>query len=720
MKGLDALALPESEWQPTRLRERMFVKKNGAFCCSTCATHPVATMRERAEGKWKTFVDSVGGVPRADRRCLLLGAKILAVALAGDPDAQAGVAHLCSRPVWDLAPSNAEDAEEYAANVRSAVEASWPKLKAALTAAFGADVTKNGQNNGGVPCTLETYASLCGATQMNALAVKVPHPLMKYVVSTVAAEGALTEHVQWLAREKADRVAKKASEEEKVLDGAMDIDDIDLDSDSDDDETREAAKDERYSFRWGYGDDEGFDFDTTVFPAFKGAAIFPLASSLNHSCDPNCEVAYVDDSRVHILAKRTIGRDEECTIAYVDPDLDGEERREELRETYGFDCECDVCIAGGFVPHLKRRKVLPPKPSGGGLIWGKLDAELKAQLAAEKKAAEKAAKKGARDPKPAPAKKTAAVTKKTPAKKATPAKKTDAVTKKTPAKKATPKATAKGGKANPVAVSEDDKYDDLPADFEDEEIPEEEAFAPSDDKKYAKIFGGLDLPDDFDDEEIDEDAAFTAEDKKKYGKIFSPATKKKTETKKAAPPKAKAEAKKTPAKKATPKATARGGKAAKANPVAVSEDDKYDDLPADFEDEEIPEEEAFAPSDDKKYAKIFGGLDLPDDFDDEEIDEDAAFTAEDKKKYGKIFSPATKKKTETKKAAPPKAKAEAKKTPAKKAPPAKKTAAETKKTPAKKAATPPAKTPKTPAARSGAKRKAPEPVSTRRSTRSGK
>ena len=116
---------------------------------------------------------------------------------------------------------------------------------------------------------------------------------------------------------------------------------------------------------------------------------------------------------MHILAKRTIGRDEECTIAYVDPDLDGEERREELRETCGFDCECDVCIAGGFVPHLKRRKVLPPKPSGGGLIWGKLDAELKAQLAAEKKAAEKAAKKGARDPKPAPAKKTAAVTKKT-------------------------------------------------------------------------------------------------------------------------------------------------------------------------------------------------------------------------------------------------------------------------------------------------------------------
>ena len=49
-------------------------------------------------------------------------------------------------------------------------------------------------------------------------------------------------------------MAKKASEEEKVLDGAMDIDDIDLDSDSDDDETREAAKDER--FFGEIGDDE--------------------------------------------------------------------------------------------------------------------------------------------------------------------------------------------------------------------------------------------------------------------------------------------------------------------------------------------------------------------------------------------------------------------------------------------------------------------------------
>ena len=111
-KGLDTLVLPESEWQPTRLREAMFVKKTGSFCCSACGSHPVAAMREKADGKWRAFVDAVGGVPRVDRRCLLLGAKLMAVAVGGSPDAVAGVRHLCAAPIWDLAPtSNAAPGE---------------------------------------------------------------------------------------------------------------------------------------------------------------------------------------------------------------------------------------------------------------------------------------------------------------------------------------------------------------------------------------------------------------------------------------------------------------------------------------------------------------------------------------------------------------------------------------------------------------------------------
>ena len=69
----------------------MFVKKTGSFCCSACGSHPVAAMRGKADGKWRAFVDAVGGVPRVDRRCLLLGAKLMAVAVGGSPDAVAGV-----------------------------------------------------------------------------------------------------------------------------------------------------------------------------------------------------------------------------------------------------------------------------------------------------------------------------------------------------------------------------------------------------------------------------------------------------------------------------------------------------------------------------------------------------------------------------------------------------------------------------------------------------
>ena len=30
-------------------------------------------------------------------------------------------------------------------------------------------------------------------------------------------------------------------------------------------------------------------FDSGLFPAMKGAAVFALVSGINHSCDPNCE-----------------------------------------------------------------------------------------------------------------------------------------------------------------------------------------------------------------------------------------------------------------------------------------------------------------------------------------------------------------------------------------------------------------------------------------------
>ena len=121
--------------------------------------------------------------------------------------------------------------------------------------------------------------------------------------------------MRWLSRERDVRVARRVDEENAPLDGAALDSEDDSDGDSDD-EAEDEERDERCDFIWGKGDD-AIEFDTSLFPAMRGAAVFPLASSLNHSCDPNCEVAYVDDARVLVVARRTLKPGEELTIAYV-------------------------------------------------------------------------------------------------------------------------------------------------------------------------------------------------------------------------------------------------------------------------------------------------------------------------------------------------------------------------------------------------------------------
>ena len=75
--------------------------------------------------------------------------------------------------------------------------------------------------------------------------------------------------------------------------------------------------------------------------------MFPLASGLNHSCAPNCEVAFAEDNAVFVVATRDVALGEELTISYVDASGADDERREELRETYGFECACVRCERGG-------------------------------------------------------------------------------------------------------------------------------------------------------------------------------------------------------------------------------------------------------------------------------------------------------------------------------------------------------------------------------------
>ena len=70
-------------------------------------------------------------------------------------------------------------------------------------------------------------------------------------------------------------------------------------------------------------------------------ALFPHLSALNHSCDPNTSVWFVNDM-VMVLAKRNIVKGEEICVSYVPVANDKFQRKSKL-DFYGFECKCDRC-----------------------------------------------------------------------------------------------------------------------------------------------------------------------------------------------------------------------------------------------------------------------------------------------------------------------------------------------------------------------------------------
>ena len=153
-----------------------------------------------------------------------------------------------------------------------------------------------------------------------------------------------------------------------------------------------------------------------------------LARFANHSCAPNCEVAFAEDNAVFVVTTRAVALGEELTISYVDASGTDDERREELQETYGFECRCARCERGGGEAKKPKKTAPAAKPK-----------EAAKKAAPAKKGAKKAApaaKKGAKKAAPA-AKKTA--------KKAAPAAKKGA---KKPAPVAKPKRKAAGAAAS--------------------------------------------------------------------------------------------------------------------------------------------------------------------------------------------------------------------------------------------------------------------------------
>ena len=88
-----------------------------------------------------------------------------------------------------------------------------------------------------------------------------------------------------------------------------------------------------------------FRFASSLFPSYRGEAVFGVVSAANHSCDPNCEVAFVGSNLALLVAVRSVRSGEELSIAYAATWHGVAARRRHLLRHYGFWCECARCVA---------------------------------------------------------------------------------------------------------------------------------------------------------------------------------------------------------------------------------------------------------------------------------------------------------------------------------------------------------------------------------------
>ena len=75
-----------------------------------------------------------------------------------------------------------------------------------------------------------------------------------------------------------------------------------------------------------------------------GSAMYPSASYFNHSCDPN--IAKVRQGRtVLFVTSKEVQAGEELCISYGHTERQVAERRQVLRDWWGFNCNCSRCIS---------------------------------------------------------------------------------------------------------------------------------------------------------------------------------------------------------------------------------------------------------------------------------------------------------------------------------------------------------------------------------------
>ncbi|KAJ1326870.1 SET domain-containing protein-lysine N-methyltransferase [Microdochium nivale] len=111
-------------------------------------------------------------------------------------------------------------------------------------------------------------------------------------------------------------------------------------------------------------DDAGRSDDRDHAAAAAGrSAMFPLVARINHSCAPNAANVWDRASGLRVIwASRDIAQGEEVLVSYAPLLRDTGERRARLAQ-YGFECDCEVCVAGvsgaggGAREDIRRRRL---------------------------------------------------------------------------------------------------------------------------------------------------------------------------------------------------------------------------------------------------------------------------------------------------------------------------------------------------------------------------
>ena len=75
----------------------------------------------------------------------------------------------------------------------------------------------------------------------------------------------------------------------------------------------------------------------------KSQQLFFIASLMNHSCEPNVHFEINDKNEWKIFARADISTDDELFITYINPLHNVEMRQKELKQKFGFNCQCRRC-----------------------------------------------------------------------------------------------------------------------------------------------------------------------------------------------------------------------------------------------------------------------------------------------------------------------------------------------------------------------------------------